>query len=258
MIKTTVYRLRSPKIKRRLRIALVSDLHDAPSCEVVKKLIKAEPDVVAVVGDLTSRLDCIEGDVPTNDTGKAARHSGAFELLRAAASLAPTYYSLGNHELCGHYYRQNVGRVCRAENLELIKQSGAVLLDDHFVDTESGIRVGGLTSGHTNADLVPKTDWLDEFCNTDGFKLLLCHHPEYYPKYLRGLDVDLILSGHAHGGQIRLFGRGLYAPGQGVLPKYTSGIFDGRMVVGRGLANTGGIIPRLFNRRELVLIDVDQ
>ena len=253
MIKTTVYRLRSPKIKRRLRIALVSDLHDAPSREVVKKLIKAEPDIVAVVGDLTSRLDCIEGDVPPNDTGKAARHSGAFELLRAAASLAPTYYSLGNHELCGHYYRQNVGRVCRVENLELIKQSGAILLDDRFVDIEGGIRIGGLTSGHTNADLVPKTDWLDEFCNTDGFKLLLCHHPEYYPVYLKNLPMELIVSGHAHGGQWRFFGHGIFAPGQGIFPKYTAGVIDNRLVISRG-AGDHIFIPRIANPRELVII----
>lgn len=258
MIKTTLYRITSPKVSRRLRIALVSDLHDNSPREVIKALVDSHPDIVAVVGDLTSRLDCAEGDLPPNDTGDAARHAEAFELLRAASSIAPTYYSLGNHELCGHYYRQNVGRVCREENLALIKQSGAILLDDRFVDADNGIRVGGLTSGHTNADLVPNTEWLRDFCNTDGFKLLLCHHPEYYPNYLKSLDIDLILSGHAHGGQIRLFGRGLYAPGQGILPKYTSGVFDQRLVIGRGLANTGGRIPRLFNRRELVLIDVDQ
>ena len=64
---------------------------------------------------------------------------------------------------------------------------------------------------------------------------------------------DLILSGHAHGGQIRLFGRGLFAPGQGIFPKYTSGI-HGSMIISRGLSNTGGMIPRLFNRREIVYI----
>ena len=258
MIKTTLYRTTSPKVSRRLRIALVSDLHDNSPSEVIKALVDSHPDIVAVVGDLTSRLDCAEGDLPPNDTGDAARHADAFELLRAAASIAPTYYSLGNHELCGHYYRQNVGRACLDSNLDIIERSGAILLDDRFVDNEDGIRIGGLTSGHTNADLRPKTDWLTGFCDTDRFKLLLSHHPEYYPKYLKTLDIDMILSGHAHGGQIRLFGRGLYAPGQGVLPKYTSGVFDQRLVIGRGLANTGGRIPRLFNRRELVLIDVDQ
>ena len=89
-----------------------------------------------------------------------------------------------------------------------------------------------------------------------GYKVLLSHHPEYYPEYIKDLDIDLILSGHAHGGQLRFFGRGLFAPGQGLLPKYTSGIHDGRMIVSRGLANNAPPIPRLFNSKELIFIDL--
>jgi predicted MPP superfamily phosphohydrolase len=81
----------------------------------------------------------------------------------------------------------------------------------------------------------------------------LCHHPEYRDKYLKDRSIDLILSGHAHGGQIRLLGRGLYAPGQGIFPKYTSGI-HANMIISRGLSNTAGFIPRLFNPREIVYI----
>ncbi len=256
-MKTTTYKLKSTKLDGKIRVALVSDLHDRCVDAVIKALERERPDIIAVVGDLTSRLDCSEGEIPCCDNGRPVSHAQAFRLLRASAELAPTYYSLGNHELCGHKYRLNAGRLCRDENLKLIADSGVTLLDDSFVKAPNGILIGGLTSGHTNEDLIPHTGWLEGFSALDGFKLLLCHHPEYYPKYLSALDMDLILSGHAHGGQIRLFGRGLYAPGQGILPKYTSGVHDGRLVIGRGLANTGGIIPRLFNRRELVMIEIN-
>ena len=256
-MKTTIYKLKNNKINNKLRIALVSDLHGAGFEKIVSALEKSEPDIIAVTGDITSRLDATEGEIPPNDYGRPISHNNAFGLLSECARIAPTFYSLGNHELCGHKYRENHGRKCRDENLRLIKESGAVLLDDGFAEFE-GIRIGGLTSGLTNSDLAPKTDWIDDFEKTDAFKLLLCHHPEYYPAYLKKRDIDLVLSGHAHGGQIVLFGRGLFAPGQGVLPKYTAGTHDGRFVISRGLCNTAKPIPRLFNPREIVIIDIEK
>ena len=107
-------------------------------------------------------------------------------------------------------------------------------------------------------DRKPRVDDLDEFFAYDGVKILICHHPEYYAKYLRDRDVDLVLSGHAHGGQWRLFGLGLYAPDQGLFPKYTSGVHEDTLVISRGTANTGGIIPRLFNPREVVCIRINE
>lgn len=254
---TTVYRINSKKINKSCRIALVSDLHDRPCRDVVEGLKRQKPDIITVVGDLTSRIDCREGELPPCNGDKLASHAAAFELLTAAAGMAPTYYSLGNHELCGHYYRKNYGRIPLDENLEAIKKTGAVLLDDEYIVEKSGMLIGGLTSGHTAVDLIPKTQWLADFTSKNGFKLLLCHHPEYYEKYLLDKDIDLILSGHAHGGQIRLFGKGLLAHGQGLFPKYTSGVYDGKIVVGRGLANTAGLIPRLFNPCELVIIELN-
>lgn len=255
-MKNTLYRIYSGKLTSSLRVTLVSDLHDRPYRQVLDALYEIKPDIIAVTGDLTARLDCSEGETAPYDNGKAVSHRGAFELLKGAAELAPTYYSLGNHELCGHRYRLNFGRKCLEKNISLIWESGAVLLDDRFVTARDGIRIGGLTSGLTNPDLRPHTGWLQGFSAGDCFKVLLCHHPEYYKQYLIKYDIDLILSGHAHGGQIRLFGRGLFAPAQGILPEYTSGVHDDRLVISRGLANTAGLIPRLFNPRELVTVEL--
>ena len=84
----------------------------------------------------------------------------------------------------------------------------------------------------------------------------MCHHPEYYPRYVRQADIDLTVSGHAHGGQICLFGQGLYAPGQWLFPKYTAGFYDGqRLLVSRGLTNSTWV-PRLWNPCELVLLQL--
>ena len=97
--------------------------------------------------------------------------------------------------------------------------------------------------------------WLDEFENQEGYKILLDHHPDNYEPYTKKRNIDLILSGHAHGGQIRLFGKGLYGKSQGFLPKYDGGVFDEKLVVSRGLSNTLPI-PRLWNPTEIVFIEI--
>ena len=117
-----------------------------------------------------------------------------------------------------------------------------------------GIAFGGLSSGLIRYDMRPDVAWLEEFCRVDAPRVLLCHHPEYYEPYLKDLPIDLIVSGHAHGGQWRFFGRGVFAPGQGLFPKYTSGVHDGRFVISTGM-KSGRKIPRLFNEPEIVWIE---
>ena len=167
------------------------------------------------------------------------------------------------------------------EDFTLINGTGAKLLDNRFVSCDiAGARlvIGGLTSGRVTACTrlqrasfrlldanrytrkarsVPLLSWLDAYCATPGYRILLCHHPEYYPRYLKGRDIPLILSGHAHGGQIRIFGQGLYAPDQGILPRLTDGVKDGRLVISRGLANRQRV-SRLFNPTEIVYVSGGQ
>ena len=71
------------------------------------------------------------------------------------------------------------------------------------------------------------------------------------------MDIDLTVSGHAHGGQWRFLGRGVYAPDQGLFPKYTSGLHENRLVISRGVANSVPLVPRFFNPCEVVTVTVE-
>jgi hypothetical protein len=139
----------------------------------------------------------------------------------------------------------------------------------NIIDAISGLGVGGITIGGLSTGYVeglkqgrlkktprPRLEALEGFFAKDGFKILLSHHPEYYPRYLKDKNVGLIISGHAHGGQWRMFGRGVFAPGQGLFPKYTSGIHDGRLIISRGAVNNSKPIPRFFNPSEILEIQI--
>ena len=225
-------------IPKELKIALCSDLHDNPFQEAISILKQECPDLIALPGDIGERLQA------------PVQHALGF--MRACAEIAPTVYSLGNHDKA---YDD------KPEIAAKIRKTGVVLLDDDDL-LWNNIWIGGLTTGfhgQAHESLFAKTPapnltWLDEvFCQRAGYKILLCHHPEYYPEYLRERNVQLVLSGHAHGGQWRFFGRGVLAPGQGLFPKYTSGVHEGRLVVSRGMGDHTRI-PRLFNQREIVMI----
>ena len=265
----TFYQLEAPV---RCRLALVADLHDKNGTKAIASLRRRKPEIIAVSGDL------VYGDEPHEESLFLAGTRHTLSFLRACAETAPTFVSLGNHEWM-------VG----GEDLALIRETGAVPLDNRWV-SHGAFTVGGLSSGYVTdyrafrarwnrehglqarypADpntrrrrrLFPESGWLDAFEAEPGYKLLLCHHPEYWAlqePFLKRRRIDLVLAGHAHGGQIRLFGHGLYAPGQGLLPAFTAGVHAGEhgtLVVSRGLANTVCPIPRLFNPRELVYLEL--
>ena len=201
-------------------------------------------------------------------------------FLSACASLAPTFLSLGNHE----WMLDNT-------DLAAISSTGVAILDNCWVERVVDGRevvIGGLISGYvmdyrrflatldeqertevrypkehtisgiggtvTASQHHPDTAWLQAFSATAPNlpHILLSHHPEYLP--LVPPSVDLVLSGHAHGGQWRVFSHGVWCPGQGLWPKYTKGVYEGRLVVSAGLANTAKV-PRIFNPTETVFIE---
>ena len=251
-MKNTFYKIYSPSFKRNIRLALVCDLHAQDYCEALALVKDARPDYILFGGDIFEALD----------GSFAERNESVLPLFLEAAKIAPCFYCTGNHEdhaTHSHFRGEKVfcgmGRRYEEDFLNKINASGVkLLLDDYMI--VDGIAFGGLASGLVSDSGEPNIDFLNRFARLDAPKVLICHHPEYYPKYIKSLPIDLTVSGHAHGGQWRFLGRGVYAPGQGLFPKYTSGAYDGRLVVSRGLKKTA-IPPRIFNPREVVIIDVE-
>ena len=250
-MKATHVTLHSRAFGRSICFALVSDLHGNDPLPTLSLLEQERPDYILMPGDIFERLD--RTDLSENEQG--------FLLMRKASAIAPTFYSVGNHEnggtgswKPGWAKKRGKERAICEENRKRIEACGVVLLENTFV-LKDGIAFGGLSSGLSRDEHEPRVDWLDELCRVEAPRVLLCHHPEYYEAYLRDLPLDLIVSGHAHGGQWRLFGRGLFAPGQGLFPKYTKGIYDGRLVVGTGLQKSHRI-PRIFNPPEVVFVHI--
>ena len=219
-----------------LKMAVVADLHSAEHQKLLSLLKGISPDAILCPGDI---LHCASPD------------EKGLDFLREASKLCPVFCSIGNHEV-------KHGGDIKAD----IKATGAILLDNEAVGFH-GVTIGGLSSGYTLSNTQgrfkrtppPDISALDGFFAKNGFKILLSHHPEYYPRYLKDKKVDLIISGHAHGGQWRLFGRGVFAPGQGLFPKYTSGLYDQKLLVSRGLSNHS-CIPRIFNKTELIIVNL--
>jgi predicted MPP superfamily phosphohydrolase len=104
--------------------------------------------------------------------------------------------------------------------------------------------------------VVKEPERLSALEREEGMKILLCHKPEEYWKHMRARDFDLVIAGHAHGGQIRLGNQGVYAPGQGLLPRLTRGKYDEKLIVSAGAGNPAGM-PRWGNPCEILLIQLD-
>ena len=231
------------------RIAHVSDLHNAELGKDNEKLLdmlrEAKPDIIAITGDL---IDSRNTDIDI-----------ALRFTKAAMEIAPCYYVTGNHE----------ARVSEYDELKagLIEQ-GVLVLED--ATTEISLDGDTITLIGVN-DPSYQTDYLFGDSETvmngklqeisddkNGFTVLLSHRPELFEIYADN-NMDLVLSGHAHGGQFRLpFVGGLVAPNQGFFPRYDAGLYteeNTNMVVSRGIGNS--ILPFRFNNRpEVILIEL--
>jgi len=245
----TISSLKLPESFDGYRIAHVSDLHNAEMGKdnetLLSMLRDADPDMIAITGDL---IDSRNTDIEV-----------ALQFVREAVKIAPCYYVTGNHEARVNEYGE-----LKAE----MEAAGVTVLED--VRKEISIEGETITLIGVN-DPSYQTDYLFgdaesvidsklEELHTEnaGFTILLSHRPELFDTYADH-DIDLVLSGHAHGGQFRLpFIGGLVAPNQGLFPEYDAGIFtDGNtnMIVSRGVGNS--ILPfRINNRPEVILVEL--
>lgn len=241
-VKITFYDINNSPCK----IVLLTDIHD---CNVDTTIIaKEKPDLIAISGDIINS-DCTDLSIATT-------------LLERLKLIAPTYVSLGNHEL---EYEERTGENI-AKNFE---KTGAIVLDKKYVDVEinnKSFRVGGIYGyclpERYNQDNEDEIDFLRDFEDTDSYKILLNHLPYSWTHYgiSEDYDIDLVLSGHTHGGQIILpFVGGLYDPEFGFFPGKVSGRFDSNdttVIVSNGIGSENEILPRL-NKPEIVVIISD-
>lgn len=232
------------------RIAQVSDLHNAEfgeeNAHLLNLLSESRPDIIAITGDL---VDAHHTDIDT-----------ALSFVEKAARIAPVYYVTGNHEASLPQY----------DELKMgLEAAGVTVLEDKAIQLEHNggfVTLIGLSDPNftikgdifNEVPAVIRTKLNDLIKDETGYTVLLSHRPELFSTYV-SCGVDLVLSGHAHGGQFRLpLIGGLVAPNQGFFPKYDAGLYtDGstNMVVSRGIGNS--IIPLRFNNRpEIVLVEL--
>lgn len=230
------------------RIAQVSDLHNAEfgggNQRLLDMLREAEPDMIAITGDL----------IDSRKTNIAVALAFAEEAVR----IAPCYYVSGNHEARVPEYRELKAG---------LEAAGVTVLDDARVEIEIsgksitiiGVNDPSFLADYLTSDAAVMDRKLSVLSSEDAsFTILFSHRPELFDTYAAH-DMDLVLTGHAHGGQFRLpLIGGLIAPNQGLFPKYDDGLYseeNTNMIVSRGLGNS--IIPFRFNNRpEVVLIDL--
>lgn len=236
----TEYSIYSSKIKFPVRIIMLSDLHGSSYGKSMEKLIKmieqAHGDAIVIPGDL---FDEFHGD------------ENGFALLDQIKKY-PTFYSTGNHE----EHRRDVTSL-----KEKINEKGVNVLDFNSKVVElngNEIEIGGINCKYREGNYLAHQ--INDIFKTDDFRILLSHKPHWTSIY-KDIDCDLIVSGHAHGGQWCIPGTriGAIAPQQGLLPQYISGMHDiknKKIVIGRGLTKDYHGIPRLYNNPEFVVINL--
>ena len=231
------------------RIVQISDLHNAEFGENNEKLLlmlkQADADIIAITGDM---IDSRNTDIDV-----------AISFAQKAVNIAPVYYVNGNHEsrVLGEYEKLKQGLI----------DAGVTILENSSADITIGdeaITLIGINDPTFRMELVDDTmeqniahQLEDVIPNNDNYKVLLAHRPEYFDVYAG--NVDLVLSGHAHGGQFRIpFIGGLVAPGQGFFPEYYEGSHikeNTEMIVSRGIGNS--IIPfRINNKPEIIVAEL--
>lgn len=244
--KLTIKNEKIPKDFNNYKIVEIADLHNKDwKDKLISKIEKEKPNIITITGDFID--------------SEHTNFEIALEFINKAKYIAPIYYVTGNHEAWIDNYE---------ELKKLLIEAGVHVLENESIflnKNNSNINLVGLQDPDfiekTNIkgvqdDIINKKLWslLDSEC----YNIVLCHRPELFETYV-SLNVDLALTGHVHGGQIRIpFVGGLIAPNQGFFPKYAEGIYHKNntdMVVSRGLGNS--ILPiRINNMPELVVIEL--
>ena len=240
------YQVKSNKVVDNIRIVALADLHlkefGKDNEKLVAEVKNLSPDIVAIVGDM-------------NLESQPDNYSSVISLCKQLNEIAPVYYCLGNHEIDAMLFKNsNIYKDIKAEGIKIFNnETETVNIGGTAID------IIGLTQNPTEFDEYGKDFFEKAMSADDNFKLLLTHYPEYFLGKLNDYDIDLAITGNAHGGQVRLpFIGGLYAADQGLFPKLCDGYHEdgnSKFIVSRGLGKSG-IVPRINNKPEIVIADI--
>ena len=240
-----------PNAFKGYKIAQISDFHNAEIGDGNKKVLKllefANPDIIVLTGDL---IDSRRTNIDV-----------AVDFAKKANEIAPCYYVSGNHESRLDDFDGFASRL-ESVGVTVLKNQKLRLADGEEYITLIGIEDPAFTNEYPSdkdAEYMERT--LDSLLSEDdGFTVVLSHRPELLTSYSK-CDVDIVFSGHAHGGQFRIpFIGGVYAPGQGFFPKYTQGVIANKttnLVISRGVGNSSFPL-RINNRPEIVVVELQK
>ncbi|MCL2018666.1 MAG: metallophosphoesterase [Oscillospiraceae bacterium] len=239
-LSVTYYTFRSDKIEQPFRVVLLADLHShlyGKEQEIlIEEITRQNPDLILMAGDIADNR---------------VRHTGTIKLLEGIADKYPCFYVTGNHEIKGSK---------SGSPKDIFIGYGVSVLDGK----NEVVSVNGQLINICGADdpSVGREQLNSAFSDIDNslLTLFLYHRPERFEQ-VSVYEFDLMLAGHVHGGQWRIpyIVDGIYSPNQGLFPKYTAGMyveFNRTMIISRGLALNSGLIPRIFNPPEIVVIDI--
>lgn len=235
------YTIETDKVDAPIKLAVITDYHGCNYGDgLIPAIVDLQPDAVLLVGDI------FDDDMPWTRSE---------ELVRSLSGDYPCYYVTGNHE----YWSGRADEICR-----IITDAGVTVLDAaHAELTVHGqhINICGIPDPESSLDISATLTSAAMNTRYDAYTILLAHRPELIDTYAAADDFHLVVSGHAHGGQVRIpfLLNGLFAPNQGLFPKYAGGLYEVNgttMIVSRGLARESTQFPRVFNRPELVLATI--
>ena len=241
-----------------IKAVVIADLHDHSfghqNEKLIKKIRETNPDIICMVGDFVNE----DSDNPNT----------VYTLVEELTKNYPVYFSLGNHEL------DYIEHTNDTQFLSKLRELGAVVLDKNYEDiivNGNQIRIGGMydyafgVDGFDSAEAASQDvqSFLMDFQNTDAFTLMLAHRPDsfIFGNASSYWDIDLVLSGHNHGGQVVLpFLGGLYGGDQGFFPEYVHGLYQKdamHLFITSGLGSHKEKLPRFHNLPEIALLTIE-
>lgn len=246
------YSLKSKKLLHGVSILAVTDLHSTvygrDQSDLLHDIEMVHPDIIVLVGDIVDDKRPVEG---------------AMEFLKAIGRRYPCFYVTGNHEFWSGQADEikdsirSLGITVLEGNCKIAKAQGQ-RIQICGIDDPDGFEEESFFGTEISPGWDQELESCEKQLDNGIYSVLLSHRPERVSYYVQS-GFDLVIAGHAHGGQVRIPGllNGLYAPNQGLFPKYAGGLYQlgkTQMVVSRGLAKS--LIPRIFNPPELVLINL--